>query len=168
MRRLSRLAFLLLSISFIPRASATGQPLQTADEIIARYLQRVGGSQRLHAVLSVRRYGHFYGGGGFEAVVAYENGRPNKVREEFTFGGLTGVTAFDGKNGWKIEPWAGKRDAEPLGEDETKGIVEDAEFDDPLINYKDRGNTVALIGTDQIEGTDVYKLQVTLASNGDV
>jgi hypothetical protein len=90
------------------------------------------------------------------------------VREEFTFGGLTGVTAFDGKNGWKIEPWAGKKDAEPLGEDETKGIVEDAEFDDPLFNYKERGNTVSLVGTDQIEGTDVYKLMVTLASNGDV
>ena len=95
MRRLSRLVLLVLSMSFMPRARASGQPLQTADEIIARYMQRVGGAQRLHAVLSVRRYGHFYGGGGFEAVIAYENGRPNKVREEFTFGGLTGVTAFD-------------------------------------------------------------------------
>jgi len=63
MRRLSRLVLLVLSISFIPRARASGQPLQTADEIIARYVQRVGGAQRLHAVLSVRRYGHFYGGG---------------------------------------------------------------------------------------------------------
>ena len=168
MRRLSRLFLLVLSISFIPRARASGQALQTADEIIARYVQRVGGAQRLHAVLSVRRYGHFYGGGGFEAVIAYENARPNKVREEFTFGGLTGVTAFDGKTGWKIEPWAGKKDAEPLGEDEMKGIVEDAEFGDPLFNYKERGNTVSLVGTDQIEGTDVYKLMVTLASNGDV
>jgi photosystem II stability/assembly factor-like uncharacterized protein len=168
MRRLARLAFLVLSISFIPRVSATAQPLQTADEIIARYAQRVGGAQRLHAVLSVRRSGRFYGGGGFEAVVAYENGRPNKVREEFSFGGLTGVTAFDGKSGWKIEPWAGKKDPEPLGEDETKGIIEDAEFEDPLFDYKARGNTVALVGTDQIEGTDVYKLMLTLASNGDV
>src|SRR5499427_357629 len=145
MRRLSRLALIVLSISLTPAARALGQPLQTADEIIARYMQRVGGAQRLHAVLSVRRYGHFYGGGGFEAVIAYENGRPNKVREEFTFGGLTGVTAFDGKSGWKIEPWAGKKDPEPLGEDETKGIVEDAEFDDPIFDYKARGNTVTLV-----------------------
>ena len=80
------------------------------------------------------------------------------MREEFTFGGMTGVTAFDGKSGWKIEPWAGKKDAETLGEDEMKGIIEDAEFDDPLFNYKERGNTVELVGTDQVEGTDVYKL----------
>jgi photosystem II stability/assembly factor-like uncharacterized protein len=157
----------VISIAAAPNpASAQAKP--TADEIIARYTNRVGGAERLRAVQSVRRHGKFYGGGGFEAEITYENRRPNQVREEFTFGGLTGVTAFDGKNGWKIEPWAGKKDPEPLGEDETKGIIEDAEFQDPLFNYKERGNTVSLIGTDQVEGTDVYKLMVTLASNGDV
>src|SRR5262245_14842284 len=163
MRRFALLLTLIAGMS-VPAASQT---VPTADEIIARYIQRIGGADRLRAVVSVRRHGKFYGGG-FEAVVSYENRRPGQVREETTFGGLTGVTAFDGKNGWKIEPWAGKRDAEPLGEDETKGIVEDAEFDDPLINYKERGNTVAFLGMDQIEGTDVYKLMLTLASNGDV
>ena len=167
MRRSSRLAVFALTLSAVATPLAA-QATPTADDIIARYTQRVGGDQRLRAVLSVRRHGKYYGGGGFEADVTNENRRPNKVREEFTFGGLTGVTAFDGKSGWKIEPWAGKKDAEPLGEDETKGIVEDAEFDDPLFNYKERGNTVALVGTDQVEGTDVYKLTVTLASNGDV
>src|ERR1019366_6222 len=120
------------------------------------------------AIQSVRRSGKFYGGGGFEAEVTYENKRPNKVREEITFGGMTGATSFDGKNGWKIEPWGGKKDAETLSEDETKGIIEESEFEDPLFNYQQRGNKVELIGTDQIEGTDVYKLKVTLASNGDV
>src|SRR5262245_30672355 len=162
-----RFAFLLTLIAAVS-APAASQTIPSADEIIARYLQRIGGAERMRAVLSVRRHGKFYGGGGFEAVVTNENRRPNAVREEFTFGGLTGVAAWDGKSGWKIEPWAGKKDAEPLGEDDTKGIVEDAEFDDPLINYKERGNTVAFLGTDQIEGTDVYKLQLTLASNGDV
>ena len=124
--------------------------------------------ERLRAVQSVRKSGKLYGGGGFEAVVTNENRRPNKVREEFTFGGMTGVTAFDGKSGWKFEPFGGKKDTETLSEDEAKGIVEDAEFDDPLFNYRERGNKVELVGTDQIEGTDVYKLKVTLASNGDV
>src|SRR5690242_3241356 len=157
----------VMSIAAAP-TRPVAQSTPTADEIIARYTNRIGGAERLRAVQSVRRHGKFYGGGGFEAEITYENRRPNKVREEFTFGGLTGVTAFDGKTGWKIEPWAGKKDAEPLGEDETKGIVEDAEFEDPLFDYKQRGNTVTLVGTDQVEGTDVYKLTVTLASNGDV
>jgi photosystem II stability/assembly factor-like uncharacterized protein len=148
--------------------AATLQAQQTADNIVAKYLQRVGGADRVQGIQSLRRSGKFYGGGGFEAEVRYENKRPNKVREEFTFGGMTGVNAYDGKSGWKIEPWQGKKDAESLSEDEIKGIVEDAEFDDPLFNYQQKGNKVELIGNDQIEGTDVYKLKVTLASNGDV
>jgi photosystem II stability/assembly factor-like uncharacterized protein len=166
MRRSLRLALALIVLLSV---RATAQATLTADEIIARYAQRIGGADRVRAVQTVRRIGKFYGGGGFEADVTYENKRGGgKVREETTFGGMTGVTSYDGKTGWKIEPWAGKKDAESLGEDETKGIIEDAEFDDPLFNYKERGNRVELIGTDQVEGTDVYKLKVTLASNGDV
>ena len=163
---LSRLSSLALSLALAAPASA--QSLPTVDEIIARYAQRIGGPDRIRAVQSVRKSGTLYGGGGFEAAVTNESRRPNRIREEFTFGGMTGVTAYDGKAGWKIEPWAGKKDAEPLSEDETKGIIEDAEFDDPLFFYKERGNKVELVGMDQVEGTDVYKLMVTLASNGDV
>jgi photosystem II stability/assembly factor-like uncharacterized protein len=169
MGRRALLSALSCSILFgAASARAQAQTLPTVDEIINCYINRVGGVERLRAVLSVRRHGKYYSGGGFEADLNYENRRPNNVREDFTFGGLTGVTAFDGKNGWKIEPWAGKKDAEPLGEDELKGIIEDGEFLDPLFDYKARGNTATLIGTDQVEGTDVYKLSLTLASNGDV
>ena len=140
---------------------------QTADDIVAKYVQRVGGTERIQAVKTLRRTGRFYGGGGFEAKVVYENKRPAMVREEFSFGGMTGVNAYDGKAGWKIEPWQGKKDAEQLSEDEVKGIVEDAEFEDPLFDFKRKGNQVELVGTDQIEGTDVFKLKVTYA-NGTV
>ena len=129
MRRSPLLALGAFAIAIVAASlPASAQATPTADEIIARYTQRVGGAERLRAVQSVRRHGKYYGGGGFRGRDHLRESPPNNVREEFTFGGLTGVTAFDGKTGWKIEPWAGKKDAEPLGEDETKGIVEDAEF----------------------------------------
>ena len=139
-------------------------PAQTADEIIAKYVTTVGGMDRIQAVTTLRRSGTFTGGGGFEARVVQENKRPNKVREEFLFQGMTGVNAYDGKTGWKIEPWQGKKDPEALSEEEMKEIVEDADFDEPLVNYRQKGNKVEFVGTEQIEGTDVYKLKVTLAS----
>jgi len=148
-------------------ASSAAQSTPTAAEIIAKYAERIGGANRLRAVVSLRRTGKFYGGGGFEAVIAYESKRPGSVREEFTFGGMTGVSAYDGKTGWKIEPWGGKKDPEPMGEQELKGIIEDAEFDDPLFNAAERGNKVELLGAELLEGTKVWKLRVTLASNGD-
>src|ERR687884_486427 len=122
---------------------------QTADEIIAKYIKTVGGMEKIQAVRSLRRTGKFTGGGGFEAKVVQENKRPNKVREEFSIQGMTGINAYDGKTGWKIEPWQGKKDPEALSEEEMRSIVEDADFDDPLVNYAAKGNKVELVGTDQ-------------------
>ncbi len=140
---------------------------QTADEIIAKYIKTVGGMEKIQAVKTLRRTGKFNGGGGFEAAILEENKRPAMVRQEFVIQGLTGVNAYDGKTGWKIEPWQGKKDPEPLGEEELKGILEDSDLDGALINYQQKGNKVEYVGMDQFEGTDAFKLKLTLA-NGDV
>ena len=140
---------------------------QSADEIIAHYVKTVGGMDKIEAVKTLRRVGKYTGGGGFEATFVQENKRPNLVREEFSLQGMTAINAWDGHTGWKIDPFQGKKDAEALSEDEMRGIVEDADFDEPLVNYREKGNKVELVGKDQIEGTDVYKLRVTLKS-GDV
>jgi hypothetical protein len=140
---------------------------QTAEEIVAKYIKTIGGAEKIEAIKTLRRTGKFTGGGGFEAVVIRENKRPQMAREEFTIQGMTGVNAYDGKTGWKIEPWQGKKDAETLGEGELKRIQEDADFDGPLVNYQQKGNKVEFVGTEAVEGTDTLKLRVTL-KNGDV
>jgi hypothetical protein len=139
---------------------------QTAEEIVAKYIKTVGGMEKIQAVKTLRRRGKHIEGG-FEAAILEENKRQGMVRQEFTVQGLTGVTAYDGKQGWKIEPWQGKKDPEPLGEEEMKSIVEDSDFDGPLVNYQQKGNKVEFVGMDQVEGTDAFKLKVTLKS-GDV
>ena len=140
---------------------------QSVDSLIAKYIQASGGLARMQALQTLRRTGKFTGGGGFEAVVVQENKRPNSVREEFSIQRMTGINAWDGKNGWKIEPWQGKRDPESLGEEEMHGILDDADFDGPLVNYQAKGNKVEYQGVEQIEGSDAYKLKVT-RPNGDV
>jgi hypothetical protein len=140
---------------------------QTVDEIIAHYIKTIGGMEKIQAVSTLRRSGKYTGGGGFEAAVLQENKRGRSVREEFSLQGMTGIDAYDGKIGWKIEPWNGKKDPESLGEEEMKSILEDSDFDGPLVNYKQKGNKVEFAGMDQFEGTDTFKLKVTL-TNGDV
>jgi outer membrane lipoprotein-sorting protein len=139
---------------------------QTAEEIINKYLKTVGGAQKIQSIKTLVRTGRISGGGGFEVKIRQENKRPNLVREEITMQAMTGVTAYDGKTGWKIEPWGGKKDPESLGEEEMKGILEDADFDGPIVNYEKKGHKVKYLGTEPVEGTDALKLEVTLA-NGD-
>jgi hypothetical protein len=144
--------------------SAGGAMSQTADEIVAKYVKTIGGIEKIEAVKSLRRTGKVIAGGGFEIPVVEENKRPNLVRQDITIQGLTGITAYDGKNGWKIQPWQGKKDAEAMGEGEMKGIIDASDFDGPLVNYKAKGNKVEFVGTDEVEGTDTYKLKVTMAN----
>ena len=104
-------------------------PAQSADSLIAKYIRACGGMERMQALQTLRRSGKYTGGGGFEAAIVQENKRPNAVRQEFSIQGMTGINAYDGHDGWKIEPWQGKRDPESLGEDEMHGILDDADFD---------------------------------------
>lgn len=140
---------------------------QSVDSIIAKYIQALGGMERIQAIQSLRRSGKYTGSGGFEAVVIQENKRPTSVREEFSIQGMTGINAYDGHDGWKIQPWQGRRDPESLGEEEMHSILDDADFDGPLVNYRAKGNKVEYLGIDEIEGSEVYKLKVT-RPNGDV
>src|SRR5437868_10833749 len=157
----------ILALIAIVAVFGVAASAQTADEIVARYVKAVGGMDKIQAVHSLRRSGKYIGGGGFEAVIVQENKRDASVREEYSLQGMTAINAYDGKAGWKIEPWNGKKDAESLGEEEMKEIVEDSDLDGPLINYKEKGVRVEYVGMDEVEGSDTYKLKVTLPS-GDV
>lgn len=160
MHRTILLAAVLLLLS-VPLSA------QTADEIVGKYIQKIGGMEKLQAIKTMRYTGKFMGGGGFEAVIVNENKRPNMVCEEFILQGLTAINAFDGKSGWKINPFGGKKDAETLGEEELKAIMEDSDFDGPLVGYAAKGNKIVYEGTEDYEGSDVFNLKVTLA-NGTV
>jgi hypothetical protein len=140
---------------------------QTVDEIVGHYLKTIGGMEKIQAVQTLRRSGKYIGGGGFEGVITQENKRGSSVREEFSLQGMTAINAYNGKTGWKIEPWNGKKDPEALGEEEMKSILEDSDFDGPLINYQQKGYKVEFVGMDKFEGTDTFKLKVT-KPNGDV
>ncbi len=137
---------------------------QTADEIVAKYIQKIGGMEKMQAIKSIRYTGKFDGGGGFTASVLQEQRRPNMIREEIALQGMAQVLGYDGKTGWVINPFGGKKDAEALGEEGMKQIIEDSDFDGPLVDYKKKGNKVEYIGKEDYEGSDIYKLKVTLAN----
>jgi len=158
--------FALLALFAAPLAAQT-PAAPTADEIVAKYVEKIGGIQKIEAVKTLKRTGKFRGGGGFEANYVQLNKRPDLVREELTYQAMTAVNAWDGKTGWKIDPFQGKKDPEPLGEDELKDIIEDGDFDGQLVHYKQKGNTIEYAGTEPVEGSETWKLKVTL-KNGDV
>jgi hypothetical protein len=140
---------------------------QTAEELVNKNIQAKGGMEKIKAIKSVRIKGKLIGGGGFTAATLQENERPNKVRETFSLQGMTAVTAYDSATGWQIQPFGGHKDPELMGEDDLRDLLLDADFDGPLVDYKEKGNTVEFMGHDEVDGDDALRLKVTL-KDGDI
>src|SRR3989454_657882 len=140
---------------------------QTADELIAKNIQAKGGMDKIKAIKTVRMSGKLDAAGGFTGLVGQENMRPNLVRETFTLQGMTQVQAYDGSLGWQIRPFGGRKDPQLMGEDDMRDLLIDADFDGPLVDYKEKGNRVEYLGHDEVDGDDALRLKVTL-KNGDI
>ena len=85
---------------------------------------------------------------------------PDSIREEATLQGLTQVESYDGKEGWKIDPFQGRKDPERTSADDWKGLIESAQIGGPLEDYKARGATLEYAGTEDIDGTAAHKLKL--------
>lgn len=157
------------SLLFMITAAVLAMPAaaQTVDEIIAKNIQARGGLEKLKARKTIRLTGKMTVGPGIEAPVVLEQKRPNNLRIDFTIQGLTGIQAYDGKIGWMIMPFQGKKDPEQMSAEILKDIDDQADLDGPLVDYKEKEHKVELVGKESVEGTDTYKLKVTL-KNGTV
>lgn len=161
--RFFRIFFTALAVwAFIPVSAGA----QSVDEIILKNIQAHGGVDKLKSVQSLRTTAKF-SQGSFRAEVRQVNKRPEKVREEFIIQGLAQIQAYDGKTGWQISPFSGRKDPELLSQDDMKSLIVDADMDGPLVNYKEKGHKAELVGHDSVEGTDCFKIKLSM-KNGDV
>jgi hypothetical protein len=139
---------------------------QTADELVRRNLEAKGGIAKIKAIKTLRMSGKLQQGS-FTADVGEDAAAPNLLRQYYTVQGMTGVQAYDGKSGWKISPFEGRKDPELVGEDELRSLLEDADFYGPLVDYQAHGTRIEYIGHDTVDGDDVFRLKATL-KNGDI
>jgi hypothetical protein len=141
---------------------------ETVDSLVAKNTEAKGGAQALAAVQSLRLQGKMVvNNGRMELGYILIKKRPGEVREETSLQGMTRIDAYDGTEGWKITPFGGRKDPEKVSVDDAKSLVEDAEIDGPLIDWKAKGSTVEYLGTEDVDGTLAHKLRV-VRKNGDV
>ena len=140
----------------------------TVDELVAKNIQAKGGAAALNSIQSLRFTGKLIvNEGKLKLAVLETKKRPGKVRSEISLQGMTQVQSYDGKDGWRISPFQGRKDPEKMSTDDLKSLSEDAEIGGPLVDWKTKGSTVAYLGTEDVDGTLAHKLKVT-RKNGDV
>lgn len=159
------LTLLFICPILFPSVGVRADEPKTADEVIAKFIEAMGGRKNIDAIKTMRMTSKMIGQGGMEIPMVIEVKKPNKVRVEITFQGMTGVRAFDGKTGWSMMPFAGRPDPEKMPPDEVKAIEDQADFDGPLLDYKKKGHQVEFMGKEEEDGSETYKLKV-IKKNG--
>ena len=158
--------FATLAVAALVPVSSSAQ---TADELIAKNLEAKGGLEKIKAVQSMRvtgtmPMGQAPNGQPVEAPFVMEMKRPNQMRLDVNYQGMTATQAFDGNVGWQVLPGTGRREPQVLPQEAVKQFAEQADMDGPLVDYQAKGHKVEYVGREKVEGTDTYVLKVTLKS----
>ncbi|HKF43864.1 MAG TPA: sialidase [Thermoanaerobaculia bacterium] len=159
--------FLLAALLAAPAPAA--KPM-TVDEVVAKAIEAKGGAAKITAIQSIRATGKaIFGGGNFsiEAAFGLLIKRPGMIRSETTLQGLTAVEAYDGTEGWTVQPFQGRRDPQKTSAEDLKSVAQEADLEGPLVRWKEKGHRVEYLGTEDVDGTAAHKLRVNL-KDGDV
>lgn len=161
MSRKNLIALVVLAVVPALLAAADAPKTLTAEEIVAKYLEAIGGLDKLKSIQSLRMTGKITMGPGLEAPMTMEMKRPSAMRMEFSVQGMTAITAFDGQKGWQVVPFGGQTEPEPLPDDQADDLRGQASIDGPLVDYKEKGTKIEVLGKENLDGVEAYKLKLT-------
>jgi outer membrane lipoprotein-sorting protein len=133
---------------------------QTADEIVNKHIEALGGKDKLAGIKTVyTEYDLDVMGQQVAGATWLVNGKAYK--NEVSFGGQKIVQCFTDQGGWGINPMMGQTGAEALPEDQVKAGKAQLDAGGPLFNYATKGNTVELVGKEAVGATaQAFKLKL--------
>ena len=145
--------FLSASLLFIVTAQA-----QTVDEIINKYVEAIGGKEKISQVKSIYIENSLEAMGNTSpSIESLLQGKG--YRNESEFNGMKIVNCYTDKGGWAINPFTGSTDAQAMPDEVYKSGKDLIYFGGSLVDYAAKGNKVELTGK---EGNN-YKIKVTKA-----
>ncbi len=151
---MKKLFFALLGFAFV---SANGQ---TADEVIQKYSAAMGGLDNFNKVTTAKMAGTLTTQGRslpFSSQII--NGKAMRMDVE-VMGQTVNNVYYNGK-GWKINPFAGATTATEATGPELIGFKTQASLANNLMDYKNRGHQVELLGQEDVDGVKTFKIKLT-------
>lgn len=133
---------------------SVGLQAQTADEIVNKYIDAIGGKDKIKAINSIYTEGSInMMGNESPLVITVLNGKGYKTESEFNNQKI--IQCFTDKGGWAVTPM-GSGEAMAMPDDVYKEGRDQINTGGPLFDYAARGSTVTLQGKE----ADGYKLLV--------
>ena len=133
---------------------------QTAEEIVTKHIEAIGGAAAWKKINSIYYEGKMtVQGAEINVTLTVLNGKGS--RQNISVMGMTGYQIVTPTAGWNFMPFQGQTTAEAMTADELKQSADDLDVQGKLVDYKSKGHTVELLGKDDVEGTECFKLKIT-------
>ncbi|MCD4730341.1 MAG: outer membrane lipoprotein-sorting protein [Bacteroidales bacterium] len=148
--------FSLLIVLAISIFSLQAQDLQ---EILDSHFEVIG-QEANNNITTMKATGKSVGQGMENEFTVYQM-RPKSFRLEVNIQGTQMIQSFDGEKGWYVAPWTGSTDPIEMAGEQLRSFARQADFDGTLFNYEEKGYQTELIGIEEMEGTEVFKIKQT-------
>jgi hypothetical protein len=151
----------LLSLSIATAAFAA--QAQSADEIIAKHIDAIGGKEKLSGITSVKMANSIQVmGNDAPASVVILNGKG--FRSESEFNGQKMIQVYTEKGGWMVNPMMGSADPTEMPEAQVKAGQAQI-YAVPFLDYAVKGNKAEYLGQEKVGNVNAYKIKLTDKNN---
>jgi hypothetical protein len=120
---------------------------QSADDIVAKYVEALGGEDVLSSIQTIYLEGSMQVSGSDLPVRVFVVAGKG-FRTEMEAMGSTTVLCITPQGGWMIKPLQGAVDAQAMPDEQVQAGQENLQIGGLLFNYSDKGNQVELMGKD--------------------
>ncbi|RPD39061.1 outer membrane lipoprotein-sorting protein [Chitinophaga barathri] len=153
--------FLMLTLAVTLTGTAVSTKAQTVDEIVEKHITAMGGKDKLAAIKSTTTEGTMEVQGmefPFKATIINKRG----MRIEFEAMGTKNVQVATTTGGWNLLGVQQQTEPVDVPAESLKEIGPDLDIEGELVNAKEKGHTLELIGKEPIDGgAELYKIKLT-------
>jgi hypothetical protein len=139
---------------------AVGAFAQNLDEIVKIHIDAIGGIENWKKLKSLKMECSIKANGADIKVVICQLDK-KAMRQDIAVMGMNGYEIVTNTQGWSFMPFQGQIKPEAMTADDVKNSQDDLWIQDEFITYKELGKKLELIGSDDMDGTDCFKLKMT-------
>ena len=133
---------------------------QTADEIIAKNVEAMGGAAKIASLKTVKKTGNL-SMQGMDIPMVFTVSQMKGFRLDVEVMGTSNYQIITPEKAFMFFPIQQMTEPKEMDTETVKGMQAALDIQGSLINYKDKGATVEFIGTEKVDGADAYKLKMT-------
>lgn len=141
----------------------TNTQAQTVDEVINSHITAMGGKEKLESLKSVRMTGSM-STQGIDISMTMTRSHMAGFRLDMDIMGSSNYQMMNATEGWVFMPVMGMTEPKKMEDDQYKSASSQLDIQGALLNYKDKGTTVELVGKEKVENAEAYKLKLTMKS----